>query len=79
VTAAEAVAFMREHGGRVYRMMAPPGVFCLTGDVKLKNWLLERGARLFADAYRRAAGGSTEWDVNLVPLQVEGSIWEAAR
>jgi hypothetical protein len=88
-TAAELLAEIRDHGGRVYRMQAPDRVFCLTDDVKLAESLVQQGAKPFAPpnadqglswmpgAYQRARDSKVEYDVwvHTIPTG-DHSLWE---
>jgi len=61
--------------------MQPPGVFVLTTDPALRDWLLDRGARLKCDmqGYLLARDSNRrEWDLTLGGVTVDGSLWEAA-
>jgi hypothetical protein len=86
--AVELIEHTREHGGRVHRFGS--GVFALTNDPKLVEWLVGHGAKPFTapgvtkldGGYLRASDGSREWDLNLstIPLLDEEpeALWEAA-
>jgi len=91
-TADELLQELRLRGARVYRMREVL-VFALTNDAKLAEWLEALGGRpylprhaerLFMDlppgAYRRARGGSAEWDIwiHTIPVRGEETVWEAA-
>jgi len=79
-TAAELLADIRSRGGRVHRMMKPPGVFVLTTDSALAAWLQDKGARLKAGPYPLARGDDRrEWDLTLNSVKTDGSLWEAAQ
>jgi hypothetical protein len=92
-TAEEFLRDLQERGARVYRMREAPFVFCLTGDSEVAAYLHEIGATPYLPrnaevvvsglplgAYRRAAGGTVEWDFWLqrVPVEGEETIWDAA-
>jgi hypothetical protein len=87
MNARELIARIQGEGGRVLRMKQSPSVFVLTDNEQLVDWLFDRGATTFRDrnvrqdgSYKRASGGSDEWDVWIHPIPVLGdeSIWEAA-
>lgn len=72
------LAHIREHGGRVL-VMSNTLVICLTTNGELKDWLLDRGARVNHE-YRRARDAEDlEWDLTITGLRVEDDIVAAAR
>lgn len=79
MTARELIDRIHARGGRTFRMVEPPNVFMLTDDGKLSVGLQRIGGVLFNE-YRRARGGTLEYDVWLNRIEVEGeqTIWEAA-
>lgn len=86
--AAELLAEIRERGGRVFRMVGPDKVFCLTDSGELAEWLGKKGGKGFAPpnadqtlhympgAFERARGGKVEYDIYIHTIPVEGSLWE---
>jgi hypothetical protein len=86
--AVELIEHTREHGGRVHRFGG--GVFVLTSEPKLVEWLTKLGAKPLTapgltnveGGYLRAPDGKREWDLNLstIPLLDEEpeALWEAA-
>jgi hypothetical protein len=87
MTAAELIERITADGGRVLRMKTPPSVFVLTNSAELAHWLFDRGATTFTargltldGSYKRAKGGTDEWDVWIHPIPVlgEATLWEAA-
>jgi len=79
--AVELLADIRSRGGRVHRMMQPPGVFVLTTDPGVAAWLQDLGARLKCEpqGYPLARDSTLrEWDLTLGSIRVDGSLWEAA-
>jgi hypothetical protein len=91
-TAEEFVRKLQDSGARIYRMREAPFVFCLTNDSDVADYLHGIGASPYQPrnaeivvglphgAYRRAAGGTVEWDFWLQRVAVDGeeTIWEAA-
>lgn len=90
-TARQLLVKIQRAGGRVYRF--PSGsVFVLTDSRELANELVELGGAPYtpqgADqtmevgSYRRARGGTIEWDIYIhaIPVldETEGAIWEMA-
>lgn len=82
MNARELIEQIRKRGGRVLRMKEPPSVFVLTDSEPLVDWLFGRGATpvVTAEPYKRARGGSVEWDVWIHPVPVLGdeTLWEAS-
>ncbi len=85
MTAEELVTRLRGGGVEIRRASAPPGVFLMTRDEQLVDWLVRHGARVHAKYDRNPAGAKflgeeliTEWDVVLTRMKVEGNLWEAA-
>lgn len=87
MNARELIARIQGEGGRVLRMKQSPSVFVLTDNEQLVDWLFDRGASTFRNrdakqdgSYKRASGGTDEWDVWIHPIPVLGdeSLWEAA-
>jgi hypothetical protein len=91
-TAEELLQEIVDRGGRVFRM-PEVAVFCLTTDEELARWLQRLGGKQFLPshlrpedlgprrAYRRAPGGTWEWDIYIhaIPVNGETTIHEAAK
>jgi len=93
LSAEELIHELRARGGRIY-CFQEVAVICLTSSAELAAWLHEHGASPYVPrgtdraleglplggAYRRARGGTVEWDfyVHLIPVVGEETVWEAA-
>jgi len=85
LTAEELVTRLRGGGARVHRTVASPGVFVLTTDPALVQWLRANGAREKGSYERNPWGAKhlgeelvVEHDYWIHNMTVEGSLWEAA-
>lgn len=87
--AAELLAEIRARGGRVFRMVGPDKVFCLTDSAEMAEWLVKKGGKGFAPpnadqtlhympgSFKRARDGKVEFDVyvHTIPTS-DHSLWE---
>jgi hypothetical protein len=85
MTAAQLLDRVREKGGRAHRMRRDRA-FVLTDDATLAAWLLDLGARPYANsdprlgegAFFRERGGKVEYDIWIDTIPVTGpTVWEA--
>lgn len=86
MTAEELVTRLRGGGANVRRTHEPPGVFVITRDERLVEFLRSQGGRVKGSYQRNPWGAKhlgeeliTEWDVVINTIEVEGDLWEAAR